>query len=231
MKPIIYRDTAIDSIKLQVEQKGLGEDVVFAKRDIILDIKMKQNYEQYLSTSTFCLCPRGVTPASQRMMHVASFGCIPVILSDDYIPPFSAFIEPFYIEVKQDEVGTLVEKLQKMSLEDVRLLQENLEKYVKTWIWSWVADEENIPLDLMLHQLFALGDLNQWMALGARKAQDVPFRTRNKFDPPTPLLPSPLEKEMAKFYFSLHQNSSKIRERWRGRKNLEVSEKQKETKE
>ena len=135
------------------------------------------------------------------MVHVASLGCIPVILSDDYVPPFSAYIAPFYVQIKQDEVGTLLDRLMALKEEDVRQLKMNLEKYVQAWMWTWQPNANNRPLDLFLHQLFALGDLNLWMynRNTKRKGKEIPFENKKE----NFLLPSSLEKKVANFYFSL----------------------------
>ena len=38
--------------------------------------------------STFCLVPRGDTPSSRRVFDAVAAGCIPVLIADDYTPPF-----------------------------------------------------------------------------------------------------------------------------------------------
>ena len=133
---------------------------------------------------------------------MASLGCIPVILSDEYVPPFSAYIAPFYVQIKQNEVGTLLDQLMALKEEDVRQLKTNLKQYVQTWMWTWRPNENNLPLGLFLHQLFALGDLNMWMDNDGKRDREFPFEndghSRESF-----LLPSSLDKKMAKFYFSL----------------------------
>ena len=196
-----YRSTAVDSINSQAQQKGLGEDVVFVKRPHGDKKKSRIDPTTLISTSNFCLCPRGITPASKRMIHVASLGCIPVILSDNYVPPFSAYIAPFYVQIKQNEVGTLLDQLMALKEDDVRQLKMNLEKYVQAWMWTWQLNEKNLPLGFFLHQLFALGDLNLWMDNDGKRDRKFPFKHSNLKD--TLLLPNSLDERVAKFYFSL----------------------------
>ena len=41
-----------------------------------------------MQKSTFCLVPRGDTPSSRRFFSAIAAGCIPVLITDDYEPPF-----------------------------------------------------------------------------------------------------------------------------------------------
>ena len=41
----------------------------------------------------FCLCPRGLKAWSPRVMDALWFGCIPVLLSDHYVPPLHKLVQ------------------------------------------------------------------------------------------------------------------------------------------
>ncbi|KAK4397755.1 putative glycosyltransferase [Sesamum angolense] len=59
------------------------------------DIRVYENlppnvsYETMLKNSKFCLCPSGYEVASPRVVEAIYSECVPVLISDHYVPPFS----------------------------------------------------------------------------------------------------------------------------------------------
>ncbi len=56
------------------------------------DLKMPYHYG--MRVSTFCPCPGGDSPSAKRMFDAVNAGCIPVILSYDYVWPFTKEADP-----------------------------------------------------------------------------------------------------------------------------------------
>ena len=66
-------------------------------------------YRISLSNAVFCLAPRGNVVWSPRLVDAILFGCIPVVISDDYWLPHSCFVDwrAFSVRVREHEANLL----------------------------------------------------------------------------------------------------------------------------
>jgi hypothetical protein len=62
-----------------------------------------RDYVDEMLSSTYCLVPRGDTRSSRRLFEAVAAGCIPVIVSDDLVLPFSSSIDWSKISVQIPE--------------------------------------------------------------------------------------------------------------------------------
>ncbi|GJY86018.1 probable glycosyltransferase [Tanacetum coccineum] len=75
------------------------------------------SYEHKLKTSRFCLCPSGYEVASPRVVEAIYAECIPVLISDSYIPPFSDVLNwnSFSVQVQVRDIPNLKQILEGIS--------------------------------------------------------------------------------------------------------------------
>jgi len=85
-------------------------------------------YYSKLRQSRFCLCPEGAQGWSPRLAEAVWFGCIPVVVADDYVLPLSCFFDwsQFSIVVPEAEAAGVYDLLAKKSDEEVAALQRGL---------------------------------------------------------------------------------------------------------
>ena len=85
-----------------------------------------------MQQSTFCLVPRGDTPSSRRFFLAIAAGCIPVLIVDDYEPPFRQELDydkctlTFTVRSAVHNPCSIFEALRNVSAERVREMQTQL---------------------------------------------------------------------------------------------------------
>ncbi|KAK9289860.1 hypothetical protein L1049_008021 [Liquidambar formosana] len=79
------------------------------------DIKVHQylprgvSYYDMMRKSKYCICPSGYEVASPRVVEAIYTGCVPVLISDHYVPPFSDVLnwKSFSVEVPVKDIPNL----------------------------------------------------------------------------------------------------------------------------
>lgn len=51
-------------------------------------VASKMNYIQHMKSSKYCICPKGYEVNSPRVVEAIFYECVPVIVSDNFVPPF-----------------------------------------------------------------------------------------------------------------------------------------------
>lgn len=126
----VFYDTN-DNFKGGIYARGL-RGAIWEKYqdDPLFDISSEHPaaYYEDMQRSIFCLCPLGWAPWSPRIVEAVVFGCIPVIIADDIVLPFTDVIpwNDIAVFVPEKDVGRLDTILTSISMEEVTMKQRML---------------------------------------------------------------------------------------------------------
>ncbi|CAA7402784.1 unnamed protein product [Spirodela intermedia] len=99
--------------------------------------KKAVNYAQYMKSSRFCVCPRGFEVNSPRVVEAIFYECVPVIISDNFVPPFFEVLDwgAFSVIIEEKDVPRLKEILLSISRPRYLALQTGVRKVQKHFLW------------------------------------------------------------------------------------------------
>ena len=89
--------------------------------------KETQRYNNILSDSIFSLCPEGTGPNTIRLWESMAIGVIPVIFSDDWIPPKITGLDwsDFSVFIKNTNLKDTISILSSFSEEELERMKLN----------------------------------------------------------------------------------------------------------
>lgn len=73
----------------------------------------KEEYARLIENSKFVLCPRGAGPSTLRLFETLLMGRVPVIISDEWVPPEGPDWEAFSIRVEESRISQIPALLEK----------------------------------------------------------------------------------------------------------------------
>ncbi|XP_031094589.1 probable glycosyltransferase At5g25310 isoform X2 [Ipomoea triloba] len=101
------------------------------------DIESKERYREFMRGSRFCICARGYEVHTPRVVESIHYGCIPVIISDNYVPPFFEVLnwETFSVFVLEKDVPNLRNILLSIPEERYMVMQHRLKIVQGYFLW------------------------------------------------------------------------------------------------
>lgn len=113
------------------------------------------DYYTLMLQSKFCLCPSGFEVASPRIVEAIYAECVPVILSDHYVLPFSDVLrwEAFSIKVEISQIPQLKEVLMGVPEHEYMRLKEGLRAVRRHFVLNQPAQKFDM-FHMILHSLW-----------------------------------------------------------------------------
>lgn len=114
-----------------------------------------EDYYDSMLRSKFCLCPSGYEVASPRIVEAIYAECVPVILSDHYVLPFSDVLrwEAFSIVVDVSEIPRLKEILVGVSEHRYLRLREGLRAVRRHFVLNQPVERFDV-FHMILHSVW-----------------------------------------------------------------------------
>ncbi|CAN4110127.1 unnamed protein product [Withania somnifera] len=105
-------DQFLLSLLLMQQWKGKDQDVLVYEK-----LPEGKSYKSMLKNSRFCLCPSGYEVASLRVVEAIYAECVPVLISDGYVPPFSDVLnwKAFSVKVAVKDIPNIKKILMSIS--------------------------------------------------------------------------------------------------------------------
>lgn len=87
-------------------------------------------YQDMMRKSKFCLCPSGYEVASPRVAEAIYAECIPVLISNGYVPPFSDVLDwkSFSVEINVKDIPMIKEILMGISTKQYSSMQRRVKQ-------------------------------------------------------------------------------------------------------
>ncbi|KAG9139611.1 hypothetical protein Leryth_024020 [Lithospermum erythrorhizon] len=100
-------------------------------------VASKMNYIQHMKSSKYCICPKGYEVNSPRVVEAIFYECVPVIISDNFVPPFFEVLnwKAFSIILAEKDIPNLKDILLSVSDERYLELQLGVRKVQKHFLW------------------------------------------------------------------------------------------------
>ncbi|KAI4315230.1 hypothetical protein L6164_028064 [Bauhinia variegata] len=126
-----------------------------------LRVSQKMTYIQHMKSSKYCLCPMGYEVNSPRIVEAIYYECVPVIIADNFVLPFSEVLDwsAFSLVVAEKDIPRLKEILLSIPMGRYLAMQINVKMVQKHFIWNPRPVRYDL-FHMILHSIW-VGRLNQ----------------------------------------------------------------------
>lgn len=100
-------------------------------------VKGNKNYIDHMKSSKYCICPKGHEVNSPRIVEAIFYECVPVIISDSYVPPFFEVLdwESFAMFVLEKDIPQLMSILLSISAKRYEEMHKRVKNVQKHFLW------------------------------------------------------------------------------------------------
>lgn len=170
-----FQGRAVGSVRRRVlalaDQRGLVEDTssldffTSSPAERVRLAHAQQRYREVMARSKFVLCPRGAGTSSLRFFEALACGRVPVVISDDWVPPQRVDWHSCTIRVPETEVESIPQRLEAAESEWEPMSRAARRVY-DDWFGPQVWFHQAVEHCLELKRLGELGLSRRWTQTG-----------------------------------------------------------------
>ncbi|KAL3650807.1 hypothetical protein CASFOL_007210 [Castilleja foliolosa] len=125
---------------------------IFGKRR---DVKGEMTYVEYMKSSKYCISARGYGPHTPRVVEAIFHECVPVVISDNYVPPFFETLnwESFAVFVLEKDIPNLKDILLSISERRYVEMQGRVKQVQKHFLWNFTPVKFD-SFHMILHSIW-----------------------------------------------------------------------------
>ncbi|CAK9163338.1 unnamed protein product [Ilex paraguariensis] len=100
-------------------------------------VASRMNYIHHMKSSKYCICPKGYEVNSPRVVEAIFYECVPVIISDNFVPPFFDVLnwDSFSIIIAEKDIPNLKDVLISLPEEKYLEMQSAVRKVQQHFLW------------------------------------------------------------------------------------------------
>ncbi|KAL8189597.1 hypothetical protein R6Q57_029163 [Mikania cordata] len=114
-----------------------------------------QNHTELLTQSRYCLCPSGYEVATSRLTEAIYAGCVPVVIKDHYVLPYSDVLDwsQFSVQVPVDKIPEIKRILQEIPFSKYMEMQQKVVEVQKHFMINLPAKHYDV-IHMILHSVW-----------------------------------------------------------------------------
>ncbi|XP_049933085.1 probable glycosyltransferase At3g07620 isoform X3 [Nymphaea colorata] len=118
-------------------------------------VASKLSYIEHMKSSKYCICPRGYEVNSPRILEAIYYECVPVIISDNFVPPFFEVLnwDAFSVIIPEKDIPKLKEILLSIPEKKYLMLQTGVKRVQKHFLWHLKPVKYDI-FHMILHSIW-----------------------------------------------------------------------------
>jgi hypothetical protein len=113
------------------------------------------SYVQHMKLSKYCICAMGYEVNSPRIVEAIYYDCVPVIVADNFVLPFSDVLnwDAFSVTVAESEIPDLKNVLRGISDGHYMSMQARLRKVRQHFVWHEAPEKYDV-FNMILHSVW-----------------------------------------------------------------------------